>query len=73
MLAASAADVGGAFLEARPSVFGIMRNGALWEGFLRLRGWSYEVSSPWQGNECLRSVILARKCCFRRLSQLAVY
>jgi len=39
-LAASAADVGGAFLEARPSVSCIMRNGALWEGHLRLRGWS---------------------------------
>jgi len=38
--------VGGAFLEARPRVSCIMRNGALWECLLRVSGWSYKVSSP---------------------------
>jgi len=65
--------VGGTFLEARPRVSCIMRNGALWECLLRVSGWSYKVSSPWQRNERLRSVIFDGKCYFRRLSQLAVY
>jgi len=39
--------VGGAFLEARLRVSGIMRNGALWECLLSVSGRSYKDFSPW--------------------------
>jgi len=39
--------IGGAFLEARPKVSGIMRNGALWECLLSVSGRSYKDFSPW--------------------------
>jgi len=36
----------------------------------RVSGRSYEVSSPWQGIERYRSVILYGECYFRRLPNL---